>query len=52
LRRNPDSHRIRVERLLIAEFISIDGRQVLTINHLVAISVRVANGAIWKDGLL
>jgi tRNA (guanine9-N1)-methyltransferase len=47
-----DSHGIRTERLPIAEFISIDGGNVLTINQVVEILVRVANGATWKEALL
>jgi tRNA (guanine9-N1)-methyltransferase len=45
-------HGIRMERLPIREFISMEGRQVLTINHVVEVLVRVANGVPWKKALL
>lgn len=43
---------IRMERLPIPEYIKMDGRHVLTINHVAEIIVRVANGESWPDALL
>jgi tRNA (guanine9-N1)-methyltransferase len=45
-------HGIRMERLPIQEFITMDGRVVLTINHVTELLVRVANGLDWKTALL
>jgi tRNA (guanine9-N1)-methyltransferase len=45
-------HGIRMARLPIQEYVTMEGRVVLTINHVVEILVRVANGADWKKALL
>jgi tRNA (guanine9-N1)-methyltransferase len=47
-----ESHNIRMERLPIQEHITMDGRQVLTINHVAEILIRVANGNDWGKALL
>lgn len=45
-------HGIRMERLPIAENITMEGRHVLTINHVAEILIRVANGADWATALI
>lgn len=45
-------HNIRMERLPISEHITMEGRQVLTINQVVEIMIRVANGISWGDALV
>ncbi|OHT09733.1 tRNA (guanine(9)-N1)-methyltransferase [Tritrichomonas foetus] len=45
-------NKIKMERLPIPEYIQMDGRHVLTINHVVEILVRVANGEDWGDALV
>ncbi|KAH0786503.1 tRNA methyltransferase 10 A [Histomonas meleagridis] len=43
---------IRMERLPISEHIKMEGRQVLTINHVAEILVRVGNGLSWGEALV
>ena len=45
-------HGIRMERLPIAENIVMDGRHVLTINHVAEILIRVANGKDWATAMV
>ena len=47
-----EKHGIRMERLPIAENIVMDGRHVLTINHVAEILIRVANGKDWATALI
>lgn len=47
-----EKHGIRMERLPIAENIVMDGRHVLTINHVAEILIRVANGKDWATALV
>lgn len=43
---------IRMERLPIPEYITMEGRHVLTINHVAEIMIRVANGIDWGDAFI
>jgi tRNA (guanine9-N1)-methyltransferase len=43
---------IRTQRLPINEYISMNGRQVLTINHVGEILIDIVNGKSWKSTLL
>lgn len=45
-------HNIRMERLPIPEYITMEGRHVLTINHVAEIMIRVANGIDWGDAFI
>ncbi|OHS95471.1 tRNA (guanine(9)-N1)-methyltransferase [Tritrichomonas foetus] len=45
-------HNIRMERLPIPEYIKMEGRHVLTINHVAEILVRVGNGEDWGDAFV
>ena len=43
---------IRMERLPISENITMEGRHVLTINHVAEILIRVGNGLSWGEALI
>lgn len=45
-------HKIKMERLPIPEYITMEGRHVLTINHVAEIMIRVANGIGWADAFV
>lgn len=47
-----DDAGIRKERLPIDEYITMEGRHVLTINHVAEILIRVANGINWGDAFI
>lgn len=47
-----ERHNLRMERLPIPEHITMDGRQVLTVNQVVEILVRYNNNKDWTETLL
>lgn len=47
-----EKHNIRMERLPIGEYVQMEGRKVLTINHCAQILIRVANGDDWAKALV
>jgi tRNA (guanine9-N1)-methyltransferase len=47
-----EAHGIRMERLPIQEHVTMEGRHVLTINHVAEILIRLANGRTWQNALL
>ena len=47
-----EKHNLRMERLPIPEYIKMDGRHVLTINHVAEILMKVGNGMKWDDAFV